>query len=275
MTAVLSRDHTVLLVAGFTLAAVTVRWALPSPAGQRVALLSTRTAATWRLDPGLLVGAAGLAAFLVDGPLLALLALVAGLLARRQHGRLALRRAAQQESNRAVEACAALSAELTAGRSPAEALTVAAGLSVGPFSTGLAMAAAAERLGGDAPGALVGAATTSAVPRLLRGLAACWEVGSVTGAGLARAVEQVAEAARADNDRLREVEAELAGPRATAQLLAVLPLGGLLMAAGLGADPLHQLFHTRVGVACTVAGVGLELLGLAWTARIIRAAKEA
>ena len=264
-----------LLVAGFTMAAVLVRWALPSEAARRMARLSARKVVTRRCDPALLIGAAVVVGFVIDGPLLALLASVAGLLVRRQHGRAVLRRAAQQESSRAVEACAALSAELTAGRSPAEALTVAAGLSVGPFATGLALAAAAERLGGDAPGALARAATTSAVPRLLSSLAACWEVCSVTGAGLARAVEQVAGAARADNDRLREVEAELAGPRATAQLLAVLPVGGLLMAAGLGADPLHQLFHTRIGVVCTVVGVGLELLGLAWTARIIRVAKEA
>ena len=70
----------------------------------------------------------------------------------------------------------------------------------------------------------------------------------------------------------RAVEAELAGPRATAGLLAVLPLGGLLLAAGLGADPVHQLLHTPLGAACAVLGVGLDLLGLAWTARLVRRA---
>ena len=269
-------DHgPVLLTALLAASAVLVWRALPAEPGRRLAALSPRPPAGFRLRPALWVGTACVAALVLNGPLLALLCAAAGVGMLRQRRSQLLRRAAQHEGRRAVEACAALSAELTAGRSPAEALTVGAAMSSGPFAAGLAVAAAAERLGGDVPGAFREAAATSAVPALLRGLAACWEVCAVTGAGLARAVEQVALAARADNDRLGEIEAELAGPRATAVLLAGLPVGGMLMAFGLGADPLHLLLQTPLGAVCTVLGLSLELLGLAWTARIVQRAREA
>ena len=264
-----------LLAALLAASAVLVWRALPAEPGRRLAALSPRPGAARRPSPTLLVGGGCVAALVLNGPLLAVLCAGGGALALRQRRARLARRAAQEEGRRAVEACAALAAELTAGRSPAEALSVASTQSTGAFAAGLAVAAAAERLGGDPPGALQEAARTSAAPTLLRGLAACWEVCSVTGAGLARAVEQVAQAARADHERLREIEAELAGPRATASLLAALPLGGLLMAFGLGADPLHQLLQTRLGAVCTLLGVTLEVLGLAWTARIVERARQA
>lgn len=271
----LTSQGPVLLTALLTAGAVLAWWALPAASGRRLTALWPRQTEQRRPSPALVVGAVCAAALLLNGPVLALLSLGAALvLLRRRRSRQASR-AAQVEARRAVEACAALSVELSAGRAPAEALSVAAAMGVGPFAVGLAVAAAAERLGGDVPGALQEAATTSAVPGVLRGLAACWEVCSVTGAGLARAVDQVAMAARADRDRLGEIEAELAGPRATAVLLAGLPLGGLLMAVGLGADPLHQLLQTPLGAVCTVLGLSLELLGLAWTGRIVQHAREA
>ena len=267
-------DSTVLT--GLLTAAAVLTWrGLPSTAGQRLAGLAARTASREPLRPVLLVGAAAAGALLLGGPVLGLLAAAAGMAALRQRRVNAQRRASQEEARCAVDACAALSVELSAGRSPAEALSVAAQLSVGPFGEGLARAAAAVRLGGDVPATLQQAALTSSVPMVLRGLAACWEVCTESGAGLARAVEQLAAAGRAESERRRDIAAELAGSRATAGLLAVLPVGGLLMASGLGADPVHQLLHTPIGGICAVLGFGLELLGLAWTARIVRKAGEA
>ena len=74
---------------------------------------------------------------------------------------------------------------------------------------------------------------------------------------------------RAEQAQRRAVQAELAGPRATAGMLAILPLAGLVLAAGLGADPLHVLLETPVGWVCLVAGLGLDGLGLLWTGRLV------
>lgn len=272
MSGVLPLYGTAALPAVLAAAAVAVRVVVPTEAGRRLSTLTLRAPSVLGRRPVLFVLGASGGALLMGGPVLGLLVLAAGAAALRAWRGRAVRRAAEEEARRAVEACGALAAELSACRSPGEALSVAAELGTGAFGSGCLDAAGAVRLGGDVPAALEAAAAASAVPALLRGLAACWEVCSATGAGLAGAVEQLATAGRAEAERRRAVEAELAGPRATAGLLAVLPLGGLLLAAGLGADPVHQLLHTPLGAACAVLGVGLDLLGLAWTARLVRRA---
>lgn len=219
---------------------------------------------------------AGAAALLWVGPVpAALLAAGAALALRAWTGR---GRAAEQaaERVRAVEACAALAGELRAGRTPAEALSAAAELASGGSRTALAAAAAAAAAGADVPAALLQrTAAPAAVPEVLRGLAACWAVCATAGSGLAAAVERLAEGLRASLAQRRAVEAELAGPRATAAMLAVLPLAGLALAAGLGADPLRVLLHTPAGLVCLVVGVGLDVLGLRWTSRMVARAAEA
>lgn len=195
----------------------------------------------------------------------------AGRLAGRLRTRVARPRAVEREQARAVEACVVLAAELRAGRSAAPALEAAAAVACGPAASALRSAASAASLGGDVPAALAGPAggpEASAVPELLRGLGACWTVCSTTGSGLAAAVDRLAEAQRAAAAQRRAVAVELAGPRATARLLALLPVVGLLMAAGLGAAPLQFLLWTPAGRLCLVLGLLLEVAGLRWTARL-------
>ena len=72
-------------------------------------------------------------------------------------------------------------------------------------------------------------------------------------------------------DRVRlTAAAHAAGTRATAGLLAVLPLAGIGVGYGMGADPLHVLLHTPVGAGCLLAALLLQLAGLGWTARLTR-----
>lgn len=260
-------------------AAVACWLGLPRPGAVRVQALSDRPrdrpTSRQAVDPrlgGLLAGGAGL---LWVGPVpAALLAAGATLALRAWTGRgRAAERAAERV--RAVEACATLAGELRAGRTPAEALSAAAEVACGGSRTALEAAAAAAAAGADVPAALLlrGAAPT-AVPEVLRGLAACWAVCATAGSGLAAAVERLEEGLRATLAQRRAVEAELAGPRATAAMLALLPLAGLALAAGLGADPLGVLLHTPAGLFCLVAGVALDVLGLRWTARLVARAAE-
>lgn len=256
------------LAAALAGASTAVLVALPQPGSLRFRDLSTTPRrlpprVAWR--PLVLV----VPVALVLGPAAAVLAGGAVVLTDRVLRARSARRAAATEQARAMEACGVLASELRAGRDPAEALAAAAAAAAGPSAAALAAAAAAGRLGGDVPAALV-SSTGSAVAPELRALAACWTVCASSGSGLASSVARLEEGLRAERARRRAVDAELAGPRATAGLLAVLPAVGLLMAAGLGADPLHVLLGTPLGLVCLVLGLGLDALGVLWTGRLVR-----
>ena len=206
------------------------------------------------------------AALLVGGPVAAGLAALATLVARRLDRARQAAAAGRQERAAALDALTMLSADLRAGRTAADAFTAAAGIACGESAAALAAAAAAARLGGDVPATLC--RERSAVADALRALAACWRVCSEAGSGLAVAVERLEEGLRTAEMQRLAVEAELAGPRATAQLLAVLPLVGVALAAGLGAHPLDLLLGTPIGLGCLAVGLGLDGLGVVWTRRL-------
>jgi tight adherence protein B len=107
----------------------------------------------------------------------------------------------------------------------------------------------------------------------LRRLAACWQVSERSGSGLASSVSRLTATLRDEEQVRREVAAQLAGPRATAVLLALLPAFGLAMGSALGADPLDVLVRTPLGLGCLALGLMLETAGLLWTARITRSAE--
>jgi tight adherence protein B len=142
-------------------------------------------------------------------------------------------------------------------------------VATGAVRLALLAASSSAGLGGDVPAALLGKASASAAPELLAGLGACWQVCAGTGSGLAMAVDRLEEGLRAEQGQRLAVAAELAGPRATAGLLACLPLAGIGLAAALGARPVHVLLHTTIGLACAVLGVGLDGLGVWWTGRLV------
>ncbi len=186
----------------------------------------------------------------------------------RWRNRLSRNRVAACRREAVAELCAALSAELCAGRTPNEALQWA----TTNFDDDecCARLGRAARVGGDVPAAMRAAATQSGGGGL-RALAACWQVGETNGAGLVTAAARLAAGLRAEQAQRRHVDAELAGPRATARLLAILPLFGLLLGSGLGADPLRFLLTTPPGLFCLGLGGILEVLGLLWTNRIAQA----
>jgi len=193
--------------------------------------------------------------------------------ARRALARHRQQVAADRERVSALEAVTVLAAELRAGRDPGTALQASGDVAEGQVAAGLAAAGRAWRLGVDPVPVLRDAASTSAAGPALRGLAACLAVCAGSGGSLAQAVDTVAGSVREDVEQRTAVGTELAGPRATALLLAGLPVAGMAMAAALGAHPLDVLLHTLVGGVCLVLGVLLDLVGLAWTERLVAGAQ--
>ncbi|MGH3321881.1 MAG: type II secretion system F family protein [Streptosporangiaceae bacterium] len=185
------------------------------------------------------------------------------------------RRRAELRSRRAAvaELCLGLSVELRAGRTPADALQYAVTVLQPPLSEELRGVVPVAHDGGDVCAALQEAGRRPGAEALVR-LAVCWRVGASAGAGLASAIERLADTLRAEEQHRDEVNAHLAGPRATARLLAGLPALGLAMASFLGARPAAFLLEGPYGLTCLVLGVGLDVLGLLWTRRLARAAEN-
>ncbi|MET7679059.1 type II secretion system F family protein [Streptomyces sp. NPDC005423] len=183
------------------------------------------------------------------------------------------RRARERRGDAVIALCSALAGEVRAGRQPGEALLRAAHDSGGLGSVQATVLAAA-RFGGDVPAALAGAARQPGADGLL-GLAACWRVAVDQGAGLAAGLDRLEGALRADRDQRADLRAQLAGARATAVMLAGLPVLGLLLGAAMGADPLHVLLHTGAGLGCLLIGGVLEGVGLWWALRIVRGVETA
>ena len=67
---------------------------------------------------------------------------------------------------------------------------------------------------------------------------------------------------------LAAAAAQAAGARATAWLLAALPLGGIALGYGIGVDPLGVLLHTPIGAGCAVGATALQVTGLLWAERL-------
>lgn len=174
----------------------------------------------------------------------------------------ARRRTAGAVAARLLESCEQLAADLAAGHSPDHALRAAA--ETWPV---LAPVAEAAALGGDVPSALRELADRPGAGEL-RLVAAAWAVSQRTGSGLAAALDRVAASIRADRATQRVVEGELASARATARLVAALPLLVQLLGAGSGGAPWEFLLRTPLGLASLAAGLALGFLGLWWIERI-------
>ncbi|QMV22635.1 hypothetical protein GQS52_13570 [Streptomyces sp. SCUT-3] len=249
---------------------------LRTPHPERRRLRAARRARA-ALTPEVACAAAGLAAGLLTHSPLPALAGAAGVpLVRRRGRRSAERRAARARRTAVVDLCTALAGELRAGRPPHAALAGALARGGGIPQSGaetqpMTAVLAAARFGSDVPAALRRAGRLPGAEGLA-GVAACWEVAVDGGGGLAEGLERVAAALRREQDQREELAAQLAGPRSTAVLLAVLPVFGLVLGAALGARPLRILLHTPAGLACLAAGTALECAGIAWTARIVRTA---
>ncbi|MEV7398357.1 type II secretion system F family protein [Aeromicrobium sp. NPDC092404] len=205
----------------------------------------------------------------LSGPHLILAVTIAGVVGFGvRQWRSGLRRKRLDERRRLVsEAIGLMAAELRAGLLPQRVLS-----GLAPDFEFLAPAARAADLGGDVPAALRATAEETGAG-LLAELAGAWLVAERAGAPLARVLDRLEETARGDLEIEREVESGLAPARATGRLMAVLPVFGLALGSGMGADPVAILTGTYPGVVCLAAGCALACAGVAWVERIAASAE--
>lgn len=173
------------------------------------------------------------------------------------------------EEVRALEAgLDVLVGELRVGVHPVNAFDVAAEETTGAVSAGMRAVAARARLGADVAAGLRAAAGSSALPHHWERLAVCWQLANDHGLAIATLM-RAAQRDIAERQRFSaQVASGLAGARATAAILAGLPLLGLLLGQAIGARPLSFLFGGQAGGWFLLAGVGLTCAGLWWSDRI-------
>ncbi|PPK92929.1 tight adherence protein B [Kineococcus xinjiangensis] len=162
-----------------------------------------------------------------------------------------------------------LAALLSAGTDPATAW-FRAGASSG---LGDEVAAALGRAGAggeDVEPLLRSAGLTAAGP-----VAASWRLSQRCGAAAGDVLARCAAGLRESADARAAVRSALAGPRASARVVSVLPLLGLLLGALLGASPLQVLLGTWPGRGCAAVALVLALLGRAWTRALVHRAEAA
>ncbi|MGY1751984.1 type II secretion system F family protein [Blastococcus sp. SYSU D01042] len=164
-----------------------------------------------------------------------------------------------------ADGLAALAADLRSGRSLEDA-AAAARYACGDAGTGRELAAAVRSP--DRPGSPADGELGEALARI----AAATRLSARTGCSLAAVATAVEDDLRARVRHRSELRTATAGPRASAAVLAGLPLLGLLMGSGVGADPWRVLTTTAVGQVLLVAGVALEAAGLAWSHRLLQRA---
>lgn len=227
----------------------------PDDTGRRVLLVGARRVA-W----GVGCVAVGVAALLPLPTVVAVAVLGATLGLRYRRRRRYLRRSREGQ---ALEAALEL-----AGAHPVRAFSIAADETGGPVAVALRAVAARARLGADVTAGLLAAARSSALPAYWERLAVCWQLGSDHGLAIA-SLMRAAQRDVAERQRFSaRVSAGMAGARASAAILAILPLLGVLLGQLIGARPLSFLLTGRVGGWLLVVGLTLACAGLLWSDRI-------
>ena len=139
--------------------------------------------------------------------------------------------------------------------------------STGPTTVALTAAARRVRSGGSGAAVLIDAPTMD-----LQRLGTIWEVSERHGIPLVRLLDQLKHRLEAQERHRQASAAQLQGPQATAVILALLPLAGVLMGTAMGADPIGFLTGGGVGGILLITGVLLSAAGFILTEKILEGA---
>jgi tight adherence protein B len=197
-----------------------------------------------------------------------LAAVVLGATLGLRHRRRTRRRRGVGEARALETALDVLVGELRVGAHPVRAFGVAAAeTDQTSVAAGLRAVAARARLGADVPAGLRSVAGSSSLPAQWERLAVYWQLACEHGL----AISTLMHAAQRDIvERQRfstQVNSGMAGARASAAILAALPVLGMLLGQLIGADSVGFLLTGRGG-GLLVTGVALVCVGLLWSDRI-------
>jgi tight adherence protein B len=234
----------------------------PPPPRARLGLAAPRFGVR---GPAVVVLGIVLAVALPPAVLLASAVLAATLMARRR------RRRRDHDRVRAGQTLAGaletLVGELRVGAHPVRAFAIAADESDGAIGAALQAVAARAGLGADVGAGLRAVGGSTSVPAQWDRLAVCWQLAADHGLAMA-ALMRAAHRDIVERQRFTaRVQAGLAGARATAAILAGLPLLGVLLGELIGAHPVRFLLG-GLGGWLLVAGTVLICAGLTWADRI-------
>lgn len=243
---------------------------LVAPAGPRwrARALLAPTPRRLRMPLPACVAIVGTALSMVLAPtaVLALGLLTATLFARH---RMARRRRTRTATAASLQgALDVLVGELRVGAHPVVAMSVAAQESDCRVAPSLAAVAARALLGADVAAGLRAEGRRSSSPGHWERLAVCWHLAQTHGLAIATLM-QAAQRDIAERERFfGRVDAGMAGARATATILAGLPMLGVLLGHAIGAQPLRFLLSGGAGGWLLVVGTTFVCCGLLWSDRI-------
>jgi tight adherence protein B len=221
-----------------------------------------------RLPALIAVAVGSVTGLLVGGAVLAALVAGVAVFVIIMRGRMVAARRGRERETMLTEACIALAADLRSGIHPRQALRVVASEWPDLFGP----AAARAEVGGDVTSAL--RAVAGPDKSAMSAVAAGWQVSERTGAALAVVLTAVADSLRADAAARREADAQLSTVRVTARLLAVLPVGSLVLLSGGDLRAIRFLISAPSGLACLGSAVVLVAAGLWWVDRLVRSATK-
>jgi len=185
-----------------------------------------------------------------------------------RHRRSLTRSAHASEAAVLQSALDVLIGELRVGAHPVAAFEVAAREVDGPVAESLRSVAARARLGADVAAGLRSFAASSRLSAHWERLALFWGLAQAHGLAIATLM-RAAHRDIVERERFSaRVDAGMAGARATAAVLAGLPVLGIGLGQLIGADPLRFLLSGGAGGWLLAAGVTLACCGLLWSDRI-------
>lgn len=213
--------------------------------------------------------ALGLILALTTSPPLTVAAMsVVALAASRRRASLR-RRQRRQEGEAMTVVLETVVGELRVGAHPLQAFGIAAVEVSGSVGAALRAITARVELGADIDYGLTAVAAESAVPFYWDRIAVCWRLASDHGLAMATLM-RAAQRDIADRQRFSSrVDASLAGARATAAILAGLPVMGILLGELVGARPVVFLLGGGLGGWMLMIGTGLIAAGVLWADRIV------
>lgn len=161
-----------------------------------------------------------------------------------------------------TEGLSAFVAELRSGAHPAQAAISAAEDARPPAKQVLQTIASTAARAGNVE--------TAVADNDTRQLARAWRLSSEHGVPLADVLEAVRQDLRQRTRFAHQFHARMAGPRASAAVLAALPVLGVLLGEVTGSGPLDVLASTAIGQVLLLIGAALICAGLRWSAHLTR-----